>query len=156
MIKLMRVDHRLLHGQVAFSWTNALGTDCILIANDSVPTDDIRKTTLKLSKPNGVKLVIKTIDDAIAAINSGVTDKYKLFIIVETIHDAKRLVEGCQTVRAVNLGGTRKEEDKTAISKFIFASESDIEDIRAMLQTGAEVELRQVPSDTKIKAQEVI
>lgn len=156
MIKLMRVDHRLLHGQVAFSWTNALGTDCILIANDSVPTDDIRKTTLKLSKPNGVKLVIKTIDDAIAAINSGVTDKYKLFIIVETIHDAKRLVEGCQTVRAVNLGGTRKAEDKKAISKFIFASESDIEDIRAMLQTGAEVELRQVLSDTKIKAQEVI
>ena len=130
MIKLIRVDHRLLHGQVAFSWTNALGTDCILIANDSVPTDDIRKTTLKLSKPNGVKLVIKTIDDAIAAINSGVTDKYKLFIIVETIHDAKRLVEGCQTVRAVNLGGTRKAEDKKAISKFIFASESDIEDIR--------------------------
>ena len=156
MIKLMRVDHRLLHGQVAFSWTNALGTDCILIANDSVPTDDIRKTTLKLSKPNGVKLVIKTIDDAIAAINSGVTDKYKLFIIVETIHDAKRMVEGCQTVRAVNLGGTRKAEEKKAISKFIFASKSDIEDIRAMLQAGAEVELRQVPSDTKIKAQEVI
>ena len=155
MIKLMRVDHRLLHGQVAFSWTNALGTDCILIANDSVPTDDIRKTTLKLSKPNGVKLVIKTIDDAIAAINSGVTDKYKLFIIVETIHDAKRMVEGCQTVHAVNLGGTRKAEEKKAISKFIFASESDIEDIRAMLQAGAEVELRQVPSDTKIKAQEV-
>ena len=67
MIELLRVDHRLLHGQVAFSWTNALGIDCILIANDSVPGDDIRKTTLKLSKPNGVKLVIKTIDDAIAA-----------------------------------------------------------------------------------------
>ena len=156
MINLMRVDHRLLHGQVAFSWTNALGTDCILIANDSVPTDDIRKTTLKLSRPNGVKLVIKSIDDAITAINSGVTDKYKLFIIVETIHDAARMVEGCPTVRAVNLGGTRKAEDKKAISKFIFASESDIDDIRSMLQAGAEVELRQVPSDTKIKAQEVI
>ena len=156
MINLMRVDHRLLHGQVAFSWTNALGTDCILIANDSVPTDDIRKTTLKLSKPNGVKLVIKSIDDAITAINSGVTDKYKLFIIDETIHDAARMVEVCPTVRAVNQGGTRKAEDKKAISKFIFASESDIDDIRSMLQAGAEVELRQVPSDTKIKAQEVI
>ena len=98
MINLMRVDHRLLHGQVAFSWTNALGTDCILIANDSVPTDDIRKTTLKLSKPNGVKLVIKSIDDAITAINSGVTDKYKLFIIVETIHDAARMVEGLSLI----------------------------------------------------------
>ena len=156
MIKLLRVDHRLLHGQVAFSWTNALGTDCILIANDSVPTDDIRKTTLKLSKPNGVKLVIKTVDDAIAAVNSGVTDKYKLFIIVESIHDAKRMVEGCASIRQVNLGGSKKTRDKKAISKFTFATEQDVADIRAMVQAGAEVELRQVPSDGKIRAQDVI
>jgi len=38
MIILTRVDHRLLHGQVAFSWTQSLGADCILIANDDVPT----------------------------------------------------------------------------------------------------------------------
>ncbi|BDQ50876.1 hypothetical protein EfsSVR2281_26870 [Enterococcus faecalis] len=43
MIKLLRVDHRLLHGQVAFSWTQGLGADCILIANDDVPKNDIRK-----------------------------------------------------------------------------------------------------------------
>ena len=36
MIRLCRVDHRLLHGQVAFSWTNAVGADCILVASDSV------------------------------------------------------------------------------------------------------------------------
>lgn len=156
MIKLLRVDHRLLHGQVAFSWTNALGVDCILIANDDVPRDDLRKTTLKLSKPNGVKLVIKTVEDAIASINSGVTDKYKLFIIAESIHDAKRLVESCPAIREVNLGGTKKTADKQPISKFIFATPEDIEDIRSMVSVGAEVELRQVPSDSKIKAQDVI
>ena len=156
MIKLLRVDHRLLHGQVAFSWTNALGIDCILIANDDVPRDDLRKTTLKLSKPNGVKLVIKTVDDAIAAINSGVTDKYKLFIIAESIHDAKRLVEGCAAIREVNLGGTRKTAEMRALNKFIFATQADVEDIRAMLAAGAEVELRQVPSDSKVNARDVI
>lgn len=35
MIVFLRVDHRLLHGQVAFSWTQYVGADCILIANDS-------------------------------------------------------------------------------------------------------------------------
>ena len=35
-IKLLRVDHRLLHGQVAFSWKNAVEADCILIACDAV------------------------------------------------------------------------------------------------------------------------
>ncbi|STV18480.1 putative PTS permease [Klebsiella pneumoniae subsp. ozaenae] len=67
MITLLRVDHRLLHGQVAFSWTQYVGADCILIANDSVPGDELRKTTIKLAKPPSVKLVIKNINDSIEA-----------------------------------------------------------------------------------------
>ena len=59
MIKLLRVDHRLLHGQVAFSWTSKLSADCILIASDAVMNDDLRKMSIKLAKPTGVKLVIK-------------------------------------------------------------------------------------------------
>ena len=85
MIKNLRVDHRLLHGQVAFSWTSALGADCILIANDLVMKDEIKKMAIKMAKPQGVKLVIKSVEDGIKAINSGVTDKYKLFIIVESV-----------------------------------------------------------------------
>ena len=87
MIRLCRVDHRLLHGQVAFSWTNAVGADCILVASDSVVNDEVWKTTLKLGKPAGVKLVIKNIADSVKAINSGVTDKYKLLIVVQSIQD---------------------------------------------------------------------
>ena len=53
--------------------------------NDAVVNDNIRKTTMKLAKPNGVKLVMKNIEDSIAALNAGVTDKYKLFIVVEYV-----------------------------------------------------------------------
>lgn len=84
MIKLLRVDHRLLHGQVAMTWTQELDTNCILIACDAVVKDDVRKTTLKLARPAGVKLVIKSVDDSIEALRSGVTDKYRLFIVVES------------------------------------------------------------------------
>ena len=47
MIVNVRVDHRLLHGQVAMAWNQVLGSDCILIANDSVPNDEIRKAGIK-------------------------------------------------------------------------------------------------------------
>ena len=56
MIKLVRVDHRLLHGQVAFSWTNGVGADCILVASDMVVNDEVWKTTLRLGKPSGCLL----------------------------------------------------------------------------------------------------
>jgi fructoselysine/glucoselysine PTS system EIIB component len=54
MIRLLRVDHRLLHGQVAVSWSQNLDIDAILIANDDVPMDELRKTTIKLAKPQGM------------------------------------------------------------------------------------------------------
>ena len=79
MIKLVRVDHRLLHGQVAFTWVKMIGTDCILIANDSVAKDELRMSALRMAKPDNTKLVIKSIEDSIKAIKSGATDKYNLF-----------------------------------------------------------------------------
>ena len=119
MIILTRVDHRLLHGQVAFSWTQSLGADCILIANDDVPTNDIRKTTIKLAKPQGVKLVIKTIEDSIHALKSGVTDKYKLFIVVESIEDAYKLAENYPEITKINLGGIKAKEGTKNIGKAV-------------------------------------
>lgn len=104
MVLMTRVDCRLLHGQTAVSWTSGLGADCILIANDSVATDDLRKTTMKLAKPAGAKLVIKNIEDSITALKSGVTDKYKLFIVVESIEDAAKLALAVPAVDKVNLG----------------------------------------------------
>ena len=91
MIKMTRVDHRLLHGQVAFTWVKSVGADCILIANDAVAADELRMAALRMARPQGVKLVMKSVADSIKALESGVTDKYNLFIITESIEDVWRL-----------------------------------------------------------------
>lgn len=95
MIVMTRIDYRLLHGQVAFAWTNNLSANAILIANDSVAKDNFRKKTLQLAKPDSAKLIFKSIEDSAKAIASGVTDKYRVFIVVENIHDAYRLAKKC-------------------------------------------------------------
>ncbi|MDA7026480.1 PTS sugar transporter subunit IIB [Bacillus sp. CLL-7-23] len=150
MIKLLRVDHRLLHGQVAFSWTQHLGADCILIANDDVPTDELKKTTIKLAKPQGVKLVIKTIEDSIQALKSGVTDKYKLFIVVESVADAERIASQYSEIRQVNLGGVKAKEGTRHISKAVNLLPNEEQLVKKMMSQGVEVEIRQVPNDKKI------
>lgn len=153
MIVLTRVDYRLIHGQVAMAWTRSLGADCILVASDAVASDDMRKTTLRLARPQGVKLVIKSIDDAIKALNSGVTDKYHLFIIVESIEDAYRLASGYDGIRSINLGGTKPSDDATRrLSTAIFVSDADAERLRALHARGIELEIRQVPDEERVDA----
>ena len=149
MIKLVRVDHRLLHGQVAFSWTNGVGANCILVASDTVVNDDVWKTTLKLGKPSGVKLVIKNMADSIAAINSGVTDKYKLIIVVQTIKEAKQLADGCPCITSINLGNT-KESKTTQISKQVFLEDEEKAILKELMNRGVECEIRALVDDSKI------
>lgn len=156
MIILTRVDHRLLHGQVAFSWTQNLGADCILIANDDVPTNDIRKTAIKLAKPQGVKLVIKTIEDSIQALQSGVTDKYKLFIVVDSIEDAYRLAEHYPEITKVNLGGIKAKEGTKNIGKAVNILPAEEEILKKMIDKGIVVDIRQVPSDKKVAVEDVL
>ncbi|MCM6273735.1 PTS sugar transporter subunit IIB [Klebsiella pneumoniae] len=149
MITLLRVDHRLLHGQVAFSWTQYVGADCILIANDSVPGDELRKTTIKLAKPPSVKLVIKNINDSIEAIKSGVTDKYNLFIVVESVNDAWRIASAIDEIKSINLGGIKAKEGSKNISKAINLLPTEIEQLQQLVGKGVGVEIRQVPNDRK-------
>lgn len=156
MIVNVRVDHRLLHGQVAMAWNQVLGSDCILIANDSVQNDEIRKTGIKLAKPANTKLVIKNMDDSVTALNSGVTDKYKLFIVVESVADAYKLCKETGLIKGITLGGVKSREGTRQISKAVFTTHDEEKLLKEIINDGVVVEIRQVPSDPVLYAKDVL
>ena len=155
MIKLLRVDHRLLHGQVAFSWTSHLSADCILLASDSLLQDELRMTSVKLARPSGIKLVVKNIEDSIQAIQSGVTDKYKLFIVTDTIAGAVKIAQAAH-LNQINLGGTQSAPDKKKLSKAIYVTEEEEALLRLCLRENIELEIQMIPSEKKINAQTIL
>lgn len=149
MIKLTRVDHRLIHGQVGFSWIKFLNADCILIASDAIMNDSLKMSAMKMAKPNGVKLVIKNIEDSAKALNSGVTDKYKLMILCESVEDVYRLVRQTDCIHSINLGGMKTAEDRRSISKACHVSAKDEELIKEMVNDGIKISVQLVPDDTE-------
>lgn len=156
MIKLVRIDHRLVHGQVAFSWTKFLESDCILIASDNLMKDELKMSAMRMAKPSGIKLVMKSLEDSISAINSGVTDKYKLFVIVESVEDAYRLAQGVDVIKSINIGGMKAMEDRKQIAKAVFVSDDDIAKLKELNDKGIELEVRLVPSDNKVNVVDLI
>jgi fructoselysine and glucoselysine-specific PTS system IIB component len=150
MIKLVRVDHRLLHGQVAVSWFNSLGANTILVANDAVANDDFRKSAIRLAKPDKAKLVMKSIDDSIKAIKSGATDKYKMLIVVESVADAEKLIKGTQdSIKTLNLGGTKAGENTVNYSKTINLTHEDEEILVQLQQSDDDIYIQQVPNEDR-------
>ncbi|MBA1434957.1 PTS sugar transporter subunit IIB [Bombilactobacillus bombi] len=152
MIKLFRVDHRLLHGQVAVSWFGYTGANCILIANDQVPVDAIRKASIKMAKPSGSKLVIQNINKSIESLNSGITDKYNLMIIVESIHDAYRIIQNLDNrPKVLNIGGTKESQETRILAPAVNTTVNDEKEIQKLIDLEVKVEIQQVPS-SPIKA----
>ncbi|AIS60405.1 MULTISPECIES: PTS sugar transporter subunit IIB [Listeria] len=151
MIQFLRVDHRLLHGQVAVSWFNALDVNTILVANDGVAADDFRKSAIRLAKPEAAKLVMKSIDESIASINSGVTDKYNLLVVVESVGDAYKLIKGTNgKIPMLNLGGTKQREGTTNFSKAINLTAEEVEKLQELQKDAIDVFMQQVPNEKKV------
>ena len=151
MIKMLRVDYRLVHGQVAFAWTNFLSADAILVANDDVAKDDFRKRVLNLAKPNGVKLIFKSIADSLKAIESGVTEKYKVFIVVENIQDAYEMAEGTEEIKLIDIGLVANREDTKNIAKSVYVNETEIQQLTELENKGVEVVVKQAPTDRDVQ-----
>lgn len=156
MIQMVRVDHRLIHGQMTFSWIVGVQANCILVASDQVSADEVWKTTLRLAKPASCKLVIKNIQDSIAAINSGVTDQYKLIVLVQSIPEAKELLDGCPQIRSLNIGNTRETSQTHTIAGKIYVTDEDKKQLKDLIDRGVEVEIRSIASDKKLMAQDYI
>lgn len=156
MIKLLRVDERLVHGQVALAWTNSLNADCIFVVNDAVRNDKLRLTTLKMAVPAGVKFVSKNVEDAIDALNSGKTDKYKMLVVVDSVVDALRIAERSSVVESVNLGNMKNLEGRRQLTPSVYASDEEIAAIKELLARGVEVGCQAVPTEANVPVETLI
>lgn len=149
MINLVRVDHRLVHGQVIYSWLKSSDINTLFIVNDDVVKNDARKNALRMVKPDNVKMVIKSVDDAIEAINSGVTDKYNMMIICENVKDAYNLIIKTNGINSLNLGGTIASNNTKQYASQINLSAEDISMLNDLVDKAVEVEIRLVATDKK-------
>lgn len=151
MIINVRVDHRLLHGQVGYSWVTYLGADCLLVANDDIMTDDLKKTAVYMAKPTGVKLVMKDVADSISAINKGVTDKYKLMVIVGNVHDAYLLSKNCPSIKELTLGNMFPRKEARKLDKTFNVLPDEEKELLELQKSGIQIVIQRVPETKAIK-----
>ena len=92
MILKIRIDDRLLHGQVAYSWKSALSYDAIVIVSDSAAKDEMRKTALKLCCPDGVKLATRTVEAGAELLKNPKLKGMRVFVIAPDPETVYRLL----------------------------------------------------------------
>ncbi len=150
MIKICRIDDRLMHGQVAVLWVSSVGVDTIVVANDTYANNPMLSMTLTLAKPPGVDMKVLKKVDAFNYLNDSSNDQKSIFVVVENTSDAKELFNSVRLVKKINVGGLRSAPGKGKVLSTIFLNEQDFSNLIYLSENEVDVFLQVKPDDKKV------
>lgn len=149
-IVLVRVDDRLVHGQVMTSWVKATGANKIMVVDDGVAEDDLMKTVLKGVVPSQVKLGIFSIAKAVDRMVKGFKPTDKVIMLVKTPETVWRMQQAGVDFPTLNIGGMGIRADRTTLYQNIAASESERDAIKQLIAAGCDVSIQITADDPKV------
>lgn len=155
-ISLVRIDDRLIHGQVVVRWAKELNINRIIVINDDIAKDTIRVHLLTQVTPPGITAHIIDVQKAIRVYNNPKYEKDKVIMLLTNPTDVVSLIEGGIPIPSVNIGGMAFHSGKKQIHNAISVNSKDIKSFIKLNQLGTELEIRKVPSDSPIKLMKLI
>ena len=136
MIALLRIDERLIHGQVATSWSKALDIDTIVCASDEAAQNPLKKKMLLIAAPPGKKTHVRSVDEVIGLLQDPRAERMKIFLLTDNPKDALKLVSALG-LKNVNLGNyhNRKAEHTASVSMYVQLDRDDLGALKAYVQS---------------------
>lgn len=153
---LVRIDDRLIHGQVVVGWRHVLHPDRILLCSDEVATTDWQKTIYLSAVPTELEASVLTVQETIESLKKNAFGDERIILLVDSPRTIVQLVEAGVDINEVNIGGMHFKPGKNQISPFIFVDEEDVKSFRALYDRNIELEGRDVPTRTKMDIAEAL
>lgn len=155
-IGLVRIDDRLIHGQVATRWTKETNVSRIIVVSDEVAADKVRKTLLTQVAPPGVSAHVVDVDKMVRVWNNPKYARDRVMLLFTNPTDVVRVVEQGVEVKSVNIGGMAFRQGKTQVNNAVSVDDKDIEAFKKLNARGIELEVRKVSNDPRLKMMDLI
>lgn len=146
-IAMVRVDERLIHGQITMSWTRMLGTNLILCVNDAVAGNNFQKSLMKMAAPPGVTVEIETIESASEKIKTQFWPNANILLLVRNPIDILKLVKDGLSIDKLNIGGVRTPGATIKLNKVVLATPAELEAWKELDQMGIRMEVQFLPGE---------
>ena len=145
----VRIDSRLIHGQVARVWTGQLGAERLMVVGDKVSKDDLEKTALKLARPTQAALSILPPDRASNNIVQGRYADQKIFIITREPEALVQMVDAGVPIKEVNVGNLPSGEGRLQLFKSVGVNDEEIKAFKELDARGVKLYHQMVPNDPR-------
>lgn len=143
----VRMDERLIHGQVAGIWAPSLHTQRIIVINDEAAADSLQKSSLRMAAPTSMRLSVLPVESAAKNIRSGKYGKQRLFLVFKNPTDVLRYLKAGGKLTHVNVGNMSYKEGSKDITKSIKVLEEEIDVFESIAAMDINVTAQLVPND---------
>ncbi|HOA18894.1 MAG TPA: PTS sugar transporter subunit IIB [Sedimentibacter sp.] len=143
----VRIDDRLLHGQVVVSWIPYLRAKEVVIADDEYANDEFMSELIKSSGPEGVIVHVKTIDETAAYLSDD--NQNKILVLLRSIEGIKKLIKKTK-ISSINIGGVGAAQGRKRYYNSIHLSDDELNILNDIANDNIYVEIRILPKDKAI------
>lgn len=146
----IRIDDRLIHGQVAARWSTGLGASRIMVANDEVAADEMQKGILRMVAPPGIATSIISKEKAATNILAGKYANQKVLLVLKSPKDALDLMDRGLEIKEINVGNMAKRDNTVQIKKSLSITKEEFENFEELMNRGVRLTARMVPDESEV------
>lgn len=143
---LLRIDDRLMHGQIGKSWLKEVGADIIVVVNDRTFMDENSQKLMEIVTPLNTKIYFLTVGKAIKELDD-LEDDAEALVLVENPEDALSLVENGLDIDMVNVGNMSRKYYKKKVNATVYVDDDDIACFKELKDLGKTLDIRALSTD---------
>jgi len=154
---LVRVDSRLVHGQILEAWVPFVKAKCIIVVNDKVAADSFFETVIRMAVPSEIDVIISSVEDFVQNYTYTHGSGKKTIVLFSNVADACDAFRQGFRFDRLNIGNIYNNEYKICCSTSVFLCDEEIKNLEDLLkETGVFVELQTVPKGRAVNIKEAL
>ena len=154
-VLLVRIDDRLIHGQVITRWLTQYQINEIVTIDTALSKDAFMQEVFKMAAPKGVKITIVNVEDAVKRQQEGAFDKNRVMVLFKGVAELNAAVQAGLKLEKVQIGGLGGGPGRKAVNNAITLDRADADTLLELEKMGIEIYFQTTPdypSETLQKA----
>jgi PTS system mannose-specific IIB component/fructoselysine and glucoselysine-specific PTS system IIB component len=156
-VSLLRIDERLIHGQVVVGWGTQLRPDRYVVVDDALAESEWEQDIYRLGLPEDATAEFLSVNEARARFSEFAGDRQPTVILTRSATAMRELGrDGLLAGRPVNVGGLHHGPGRTERLSYVHLGEEDAQALTELEEDGAEVTAQDLPNARAIPLSEMV
>jgi len=156
-IALVRIDNRLVHGQILEAWVPFIKAQCIIVVNDEVASDFYNETVIRMAVPSEIEVIINSVEEFSSHHITSQSGGKRTMVLFANLADAFKSYNLGFHFKKLNIGNIYNEKYDLSCASSVFLCDAEIKDMLCIMEKeNIEIELKRVPREKDGNFKEIL